>query len=328
MTCLDYRSPHLLPRLLDVLENNLSNYRPNAIANMIMCLSLLGVGDESENNIFESRGVVSNNYKGRLTKMLVHFSEQTNFEKLSAFDYASVAFAIVINNQYEICNGDLLPFCLSSSSNLIQHISEHCGWVQYYLYQSLYCTDVEKPNNEIEIKKAIPFELQQSLHLRWLSDIVLNAQPQGSELLQRDIDVCLRRLNILDALINCSFGRLSDEQHCWFTGHLIKSRRVALDYDILQPVGAKQSKLSGTLSLKQRLLKKMNYHSIVIHKYLWDNLEQHEKDNKLYSLIHQFPIVDQFDPVKRPRFEENSTIHAKRMKKKKYLKTPPDAMII
>lgn len=52
------------------------------------------------------------------------------------------------------------------------------GWTQYYLYISLYCTDVEKPRNEIQIKESVPPEIQQSLHTRWLNEILIHSQPQ------------------------------------------------------------------------------------------------------------------------------------------------------
>lgn len=33
----------------------------------------------------------------------------------------------------------------------------HSGWVQFFLYQTLYCTDVEKPEAEIPIKRVSVF---------------------------------------------------------------------------------------------------------------------------------------------------------------------------
>lgn len=57
---------------------------------------------------------------------------------------------------------------------------EHSGWLQFFLYQSLYCADVEKPRAEEAMKRAVPFALQKALHMRWLDSILVNAQPQAS----------------------------------------------------------------------------------------------------------------------------------------------------
>lgn len=60
---------------------------------------------------------------------------------------------------------------------------------------------------------------------------------QGSEEVQQSVHAVMNRLSIPDALVNCSAGRAWDEQHCWFAGHLIKSRELALHYDYALPLG-------------------------------------------------------------------------------------------
>lgn len=60
---------------------------------------------------------------------------------------------------------------------------------------------------------------------------------QGSEVLQKKVEDCLERIEFPDALINCSGGRDWDEQHCWFSGHFIKSRNLTIHYDYMIPLG-------------------------------------------------------------------------------------------
>lgn len=52
------------------------------------------------------------------------------------------------------------------------------GWLQYIIYLILYSADVEKPFCEVAIKKSVPYEIQESLHKRWLTEILIKAQPQ------------------------------------------------------------------------------------------------------------------------------------------------------
>lgn len=60
---------------------------------------------------------------------------------------------------------------------------------------------------------------------------------QGSEILQREAQACFERMEFYEPLINCSAGREWDEQHCWFSGHFLKSRNLTIHYDYLQPMG-------------------------------------------------------------------------------------------
>lgn len=53
----------------------------------------------------------------------------------------------------------------------------HSGWVQYYLYQTLYCCDVEKPESEEQIKRVS--RLNNDLH-RTVCYVVASNKPYKS----------------------------------------------------------------------------------------------------------------------------------------------------
>lgn len=123
----------------------------------------------------------------------------------------------------------------------------------------------------------MPMWIQEVLHHRWLDHIVLLAQPQGADEMQRDVDRCLHRTNTQagnpshrlglgsrEALLNCSFGRDWDEQHCWFAGFFLEPKargrpvlvcgwQVALECDSMLPLGPGRPKVSGWLALKSRI---------------------------------------------------------------------------
>merc|ERR1712187_795450 len=98
---------------------------------------------------------------------------------------------------YDIPRGDghAIPALVSAASACIerQENLDNSGWAQFFLYQTLYCVDVEKPACEDAVKRAMPMWIQERLHMRWLDSIVLLAQPQGADRLQTDIDQALKR---------------------------------------------------------------------------------------------------------------------------------------
>lgn len=73
---------------------------------------------------------------------------------------------------------------------------------------------------EQQIKRACPMWMQERLHDTWLDGPLLKSQPQGADNLQLDVEKALARTHT-QASINTSVGRESDEQHCFFAGHLL-----------------------------------------------------------------------------------------------------------
>lgn len=112
----------------------------------------------------------------------------------SMFDWALLAYSLLLTNRYEWCvrewpcldvvrrpsqTESVLPLFLERlCDKLTLETLPLSGWMQYIIYLTLYCTDVERPLNESAIKKSVPFEFQESLHIRWLNEILVHAQPQ------------------------------------------------------------------------------------------------------------------------------------------------------
>eukprot|EP00921_Rhytidocystis_pertsovi_P015118 GHVQ01024172.1.p1 GENE.GHVQ01024172.1~~GHVQ01024172.1.p1 ORF type:complete len:454 (+),score=22.58 GHVQ01024172.1:621-1982(+) len=183
LACLDYRSWQLLPTLLEHVEANMERWRLPTLCHMALCLSLLGIGDSSGNNSFGPADSLSRDYSGLLETICREVDRrycQRGSREGSAFDWAGLAFAMVMANLYTAGTTEgFLPECLKRACDrLTSGNIAHSGWVQFYLYQTLYCCDTEKPSNEVDIKKAVPLAMQQSLHVRWLESILINAQPQ------------------------------------------------------------------------------------------------------------------------------------------------------
>ncbi|KAF8817787.1 hypothetical protein IE077_001374 [Cardiosporidium cionae] len=335
MAALEYRAWQLLPDLLDGIEENLQHWRLPTMANMILALALLGIGDFSGDNRFGPQTDLSKNYNDIVYKLIVEVKARSLDEKeidvTTAFDWAGMSYAMVLLGMYECPTADAspLPMFLRKTSEMINTVNlEHSGWVQYFMYQVLYCTDVENPSNAIDIKKAIPMDIQELLHTRWLKDIVLNGQKQGTELLQMESDVLLRQLRVTDALINCSVGRPWDEQHCWFVGHLLRSRNLAIEYDYLLPIGPGRPKISGTLQCRQRLLQKFGYSSATIHKCFWNSLDEEEKYLQISNLLASFCKTREEDTQSKFEFEEEISERRLKHRKQKYDTWPPDKIVV
>ncbi len=142
---------------------------------------------------------------------------------------------------------------------------------------------------EYEVKRACPMWVQERLHESWLDGTLLKAQPQGSDYLQLDVEKALNRTDT-QASINTSVGRQSDEQHCFFAGHLLLGypHNIALEYDGTTPLGPDRPRTSGNLSLKQRLLSRVfGLKTATIHRVFWERLNEDEKDEQILRLRAQ-----------------------------------------
>ncbi|PFH36796.1 hypothetical protein BESB_049880 [Besnoitia besnoiti] len=364
LACLEYRSWHLLPTLLEHVEANLQKWRTPTLANLALTLSLMGVGDDKpDTNQFGPPDLLSRDYSGLVSKIalevhrrLASVSEADSSSPSSAsefleeprksplhdafgcvpFDYAGLAFALTLQGSYDVhlpsqdetSSSSLALFLQRACQPLSLEQLESSGWIQFFLYQVLYCVDVERPARETEIKKAVPFPFQRQLHLSWLDKILINAQPQGSEMLQLDVDAALKRLFVSDALINCSAGRPWDEQHCWFAGHLIRSRKLALEYDYLLPLGPGRPKMSGWLACKRRIFKAFGLNVATIHRCFWSLLSLEQKDVQLTRLLAQFPPVLEAVKDEKPAYEEDKNLRFKRHARQKFESWPPEKIEI
>merc|ERR1712023_445265 len=85
------------------------------------------------------------------------------------------------------------------------------------------------------------------------------------------------------ALLNCSFGRDWDEQHCWFAGFMLEPK-VALECDSMMPLGPGRPRPSGWLSLKSRILRKTGFKVVTLHDCFWTHLSEDQKDEQIMRL--------------------------------------------
>lgn len=312
MAALEYRSHLLFEPVVEMIDTHLNEYKPGALANASVSLALLGFGggNDKDQNQIGNLEENSKNYSDLVKKIICRVLELEPSAKkeLLPADWAGMAYALTVFGDYELLDGKALPKLLRNACEAAGNDLKKAGWARYWMYQTLYCTDVEKPANEIFIKKAVPLSVQQQLHTDWLDEIVLHAQPQGSENLQKDFDECLSKLRVRDALINCSAGRAFDEQHCWFTGHLIKSRDLALEYDHLHPLGLDRPRASGHVQLKTRILKHLGLNVATVHKCFWDQLEPAQKDLMAARIIAAFPLLRKPEVIEKPGFAEDRNL--------------------
>lgn len=202
---------------------------------------------------------------------------------------------------------------------------DQSGWLQFFLYQTIYCTDVERPASEVEVKRAVPMWIQERLHERWLDNIVLHAQPQGSDDMQKDVEAALQRTNT-QALLNCSAGRSWDEQHCWFAGFLLEPS-VALECDSMLPLGPGRPRPSGWMSAKSRVLRKMGYTVVTMHRCFWDSLSEDQKDEQVLHLRAQVGYHHDKDLEKRrkPIRQQPHVYKGIESKRKEWMREAPPA---
>ena len=288
LACLEYRPARLMPALVDLVRLHMKEWRMEVLSNMAFSLAILN---------WDSAIVVE-----LLAESFNRFGE---FPELGdVHDWSQLAFVSAMNGSY-VHTEVFLSNAVSQMKTTAQ--LDRSGWTQFFIYQTLYGADVEKPDNAHLIQQAVPMWIQERLHYRWLSDIVTTCQPQGVDLFQMDVDACLKRTNT-QSLINCSVGRDSDDQHCWFAGHKLNPK-IALEYDSYLPIKEGEFRASGWLNFKARILRKCGYTVAVIHKGVWDKLTESQKDEQVHLLraklgyIHREDLevkpVDQAVPKKR-----------------------------
>uniref|UniRef100_A0A3B0MFL5 RAP domain-containing protein n=1 Tax=Theileria annulata TaxID=5874 RepID=A0A3B0MFL5_THEAN len=323
LSALEYRSWPLLTQLLELVQKHLKDWRISTMAIMVGCLVKLGL-----DNVPHNSNVLTN-----VTSLLLNEIESRDPSDSSPFDWAILAYSLVLTNRYEWPNHEnaSLPIFLSRACNgLNLENLPLSGWTQYYLYISLYCTDVEKPRNEVEIKESVPPEIQQSLHTRWLNEILIHSQPQGSEMLQKDVDTVLEGLGNTEGLINCSVGRGDDEQHCLFTGHLFPNRKLCFEYNYLMPMLDGTPVESGLVSFRRRLFNKFGYNTAVIHRHQWENLTILEKEEQLLQILSKFPIIESslYESKPEPKTFEGSNYKYLKHLRPKITTWPPDKITL
>ncbi|CAL1169324.1 unnamed protein product [Cladocopium goreaui] len=295
MNCLDYRCAPLLPQLLEVTRRHLATWRVEALSLLLHSIASLGIGGTSPLIFDDAAGHRSGDFAG-LTAKLAQELALRPFEEDSVQDWARAAFGMVMAEDYDVegPEGHVLPLLVARACELLPTKTEleNSGWAQFFLYQTLYCVDVEKPACEEAVKRAMPMWIQEVLHHRWLDHIVLLAQPQGADEMQRDVDRCLQRTNT-QALLNCSFGREWDEQHCWFAGFLMEPK-VALECDSMLPLGMGRPRPSGWLALKSRVARKVGFRVVTLHDCFWRHLTEDQKDEQMLRMRAQMGY--QHDP--------------------------------
>jgi hypothetical protein len=256
---LEYRSPVLVPRLLDLIEENIGRWRFSVLACLIYNLARLGVGIPASAEALPRYS----NVVAKLAKELPVAASAEAADQTSAGDFSAAAYGLVMANLYDIKAGEyLLPSLLHEACERLPTAEDldASKSTQFHLYQALYAIDVEKPEVEMEAKQAIPFWIQKRLHERWLDSICVYGHAQGTERLQLDVDKALERTNT-QSLLNCSVGREWDEQHCWFAGHRLEPT-IAFEYNDMLPIGPGVPLPGGTLALKARLFQKSAFLSL------------------------------------------------------------------
>jgi len=294
MSCLEYRCAPLLPTLLDFVERDMTLWTTPILCMLLHSTAWLGMGNGGP-VVFDVGEGTSRDYGDICEKLLrelhIRISHETHPEA-SFHDYTRAAFATAMAGLYDSgTSSAALPLLVQRACDLVDSADDldQSGWAQFFLYQTLYCVDVEKPACEEAVKRAMPMWIQERLHHRWLDSIVLMAQPQGADRFQKEVDVSLRRTNT-QALLNCSFGREWDEQHCWFGGFVLEPK-ISLELDSYLPLGPGRPRPSGWLAMKSRILKKVGYTVVTFHRCFWDRLTEDQQDEQILRLRAQLGYV-------------------------------------
>lgn len=262
LASLEYRPARLMGRLVELTRAGLPQWRLEVLSSLAWSLASLNVDDSQiVTEIFQE--VVS------------RFGEFA--EAGSVHDWAQLAFASAMVGRYDLgCE-----VFLSNASSRLRTTAQldRSGWAQFWLFQTLYAVDVEKPVNAAACQQAVPMWIQERLNFRWLDGILTTCQPQGADLFQLDVDATLRRTNT-QALINCSAARDTDTQPCWFVGHKLNPK-IALEYNASLPSVDGAFMPSGWMEMKKRLLQKMGYNVVVLNKGSWHKLTEQQKDEQI-----------------------------------------------
>jgi len=339
MACLEYRCAPLLPALLDAVERHMGEWRVEVLTLLLHSAASLGLGGaEGEPVEFDEEGGARGRDHGQICRLIMdELGERIASDdaagifvsSLTLHDWSRAAFAVAMAGLYDgpsgRSDGALLPRLVAGACAQIDRQDEldASGWAQFFLYQTLYCVDVEKPACEEQVKRAMPMWVQERLHQRWLDGIVLHAQPQGADELQRDVDASLRRTNT-QSLLNCSAGRAWDEQHCWFAGFLLEPK-VALECDSLMPLGPGRPRPSGWLAMKSRILRKIGYKVVTIHRCFWSLLTEDQKDEQILRLRSEVGYVHDRELEKKQKKvrQEPYTYKGLESKPREWVHTPP-----
>jgi len=337
LACLEYRCAPLLPTLLDAIERGLSQWRTEVLTLVLYSVGRLGLGcAEGESLSFDDEGGENREYSHIFVLLAEELQRRAIAIEAGALpegdtplqDWSRAAFALAMAGRYDLAAGPggppALPAFVRSACAGIQgkdHL-DNSGWAQFFLYQTLYGVDVEQPACEEAVKRLMPMWIQERLHHRWLDNIVLHAQPQGADDMQRDVDAALRRTNT-QALLNCSAGREWDEQHCWFTGFLLEPR-IALECDSMLPLAPGRPRVSGWLAMKSRVLRRIGYTIVTMHRCFWDKLTEDQKDEQLLRIRAECGYVHNPELEKRSKKIRQAphTYKGLETKKKEWEPTP------
>jgi hypothetical protein len=267
LACLEYRPARLMGHLVNEVRQGLTQWRQEVLANLAWSLASLNVDDEA--------------IVGELVKEAKRRFEEYP-ESGSVHDWAQLAFSCTLRGLYGSeygCSSFLANACsqLRTTAQL-----DRSGWAQFWIYQTLYCVDVESPSTAAEIQKSVPMWIQERLHFRWLDGILTTCQPQGADLFQLDVDAALKRTNT-QALINCSVARHTDEHPCWFAGHKLNPR-IAIEYNSFLPIENGEFRPSGWIELKKRMFNKMGCSTVVLNQRSWNQLTEQQKDEQIMLL--------------------------------------------
>ncbi|ORM40472.1 uncharacterized protein BXIN_1844 [Babesia sp. Xinjiang] len=326
LTALDYRCWQLLPDIIDLVESHLEQWRLPTLSCLIFCCVQLGLHNVPLGGTSTSNSSV--------VDLLFNEVLRRDPADASGFDWALLSYCLVLTNRYEWpskCESALPLFLQRACMTLSLETLPLSGWVQYMLYLTLYCTDVERPQNETAIKQSVPFEFQESLHTRWLNDILVHAQPQGSEQLQKDVDSVLEGLGITEGLINCSVGREDDEQHCLFAGHVFPNRRLCFEYNYLQCRPDGEPVEGGLISFRRRIFRNCGYNVAVLHKGQWDCLSLSDKEEQLLRILSTFPPLPGANYESTPgpnEFEANAGIKHFKHLRPQMTSWPPEKIAV
>ncbi|EDO05644.1 uncharacterized protein BBOV_IV000440 [Babesia bovis T2Bo] len=322
LTALEYRCWQLIPDLLDLVELHLEHWRLPALSCLIYCCVHLGIHNAKSDK------------HSSIVDILFNEVLRRDPADSSSFDWALLSYCLVLTNRYEwpTASDSALPtFLQRACSGLSLETLPLSGWTQYILYLTLYCTDVESPRNETEIKHSVPYEFQESLHIRWLNEILVHAQPQGSEQLQRDVESVLEGLGIKEGLLNCSVGRDDDEQHCLFAGHVFPNRRLCFEYNYMKARPDGEPVESGGISFRRRIFRKCGYNVAVIHRDQWDALSLNDKEEQLLRIMSAFPQIPNldYDSTPGPReFTEHAGIKHLKHLRPQITSWPPEKITV
>lgn len=274
LSCLEYRPARLMDSLVEKVRENLSQWRLEVLANLGWSLASLNLEDEQ---------IVGEILKEAKTR----FADYP--EAGSVHDWAQLAFACTLKGLYCPEYG-----CWSFLANACSRVRttaqlDRAGWAQFWLYQTLYCVHLEAPPAGQEILKSVPMWIQERLHFRWLDGVLTNAQPQGADLFQLDVDAALKRTNT-QARINCSVSRETDQHPCWFGGHKLNPK-IVFEYNWGLPTQDGQFRPSGWIELKKRLFARMGFNTVVLNERSWAKLAEQEKDEQIMLLRLQLGYV-------------------------------------